>query len=278
MQKENKSHLLNLCMKGLRLSKRNYQRMLRFAQPRLTKPIFFLHFPKCGGTSISYAIRSCYHASEVGHLDDAACVKASESLGRDLDDYRRDLLQYYLLQQKIRYLSGHFVYSERAYQECRERWHFVTVLRHPVDRWLSHFYYNKYQAGGRFNINEDISTFVETGHAFMLGRLYVRNLTEGTDRPDLDTVDTSKAVATAIKVLEGFSLIGCLEHLDIMCRQFKDLFGVKLIIPRLNVNSSSEELQQEQITNKIRHRVEEICKPDLEVYKYAMSRIGQDCF
>jgi hypothetical protein len=278
MQKENKLHLLNLCMKSWSLSKRNYQRLLRIAQPRLTKPIFFLHFPKCGGTSIASAIRSCYHASEVAHLDDAACVKAAESLGRDLDDYRRDLLLYYLLQQKIKYLSGHFAYSERAYQECGERWHFVTVLRHPVDRWLSHFFYNKYKTGGHFKINEDISTFVETERAYMLGRLYVRNLTEGTDRPDLHSVDTSKAVATAIKLLERFSLIGCLAHLDIMCRQFKDLFGVKLIIPVLNVNSLSKELQQEQITDKIRKRVEEICKPDLEVYKYAMSRIGQDCF
>ena len=73
MQKENKLHSFNLFMKSLRISKRNYQRMLRFVQPSITKHIFFLHLPKCGGTAIQYAIRSYYHATEVVHVDDAAC-------------------------------------------------------------------------------------------------------------------------------------------------------------------------------------------------------------
>ncbi len=276
MQKENKLRLFNLFVKSVRLSKRNYQRMLRFVQPRMTKHIFYLHLPKCGGTAIDNAIRSCYRTSEIGHLNDAACVKAAELSGRYLDDYRRDLLLYYLLQQNIKYLSGHFAYSKRAYDECGWRWHFVTVLRHPIDRWFSHYFYNRYKNGDeRFRITEDLSTFVESKRAFMLGQLYVRNLTEGADRPDQHTVDTSKAVATAIKVLEGFTLVGCLEHLDIMCRQFKQLFGVRLIISKSNINPVHKAQQQQQISDIIRSRVEEICKPDLEVYKYAMSRIGK---
>ena len=263
-------------MRSLRLFKRSYQQMQRIAQPRITKNIFFLHLPKCGGTSIAYAIRNCYHTSEVGHLNDAACVKAAELLGKDLDDYRRDLLLYYLLHQNIRYLSGHFAYSKRAYHECGERWHFVTVLRHPVKRWFSHFFYNRYKKDGHFRINEDLSTFVESERAFMLGRLYVRNLTEGADRPGQHTVDTNKAVAAAIKVLEGFSLIGCLEHLDVMCRQFKQIFGVRLDIPKSNINPLSKDQQHPQISDEIRKRVEEICKPDIEVYKYAMARISQE--
>ncbi len=275
MQKDSKFCSFDMFKKSLRLSKHNYQRMLRFVQPHINKRIFFLHLPKCGGTSIDNAIQSCYRTSEIGHLNDVACVKSAELLGKSLDDHRRNLLLYYLLQQHIKYLSGHFAYSKRAYEECCQRWHFVTLLRHPVDRWFSHFFYNRHKKGGHFKITEDLSTFVESERAFMLGRLYVRNLAEGADQPDQHTVDMSKAVASAIKALEGFTLVGCLEHLDIMCNQFKQLFGGRLIVPKSNINPLHKSQQQKHISDTIKSRVEEICKPDMEVYKYAMSRIGK---
>jgi len=266
----------NFVDKCWRFSQRNYGRICEMTEPRLKEMIFFLHLPKCGGTSIANAIRRRYSASEIGHLDDKACVKAAEYLGRDLDDYRRDLLLYYVLQKDIRYLSGHFAYSQRAYEESRGRWHFMTVLRHPVDRWFSHFFYNKYTPTDRFQISEDLNSFVETERAFLWGRLYVRNLTEGSDRPDVHTTDTSKGVAIAIKVLEGFSLVGCLEDLDTLCAQFARRFGVKLRIPVSNPNPVSKLKQRKQISEKIRKRVEEICQPDLEVYHYAKAKIAQD--
>ena len=272
VQKINFRNFLGKCW---RFSQGSYGRIREKTEPRLKAPIFFLHLPKCGGTSIANAIQRRYQASEIGHLDDKACVKAAQYLERDLDDYRRDLLLYYVLQNDIRYLSGHFAYSQRAYDESRGRWHFMTVLRHPVDRWFSHFFYNKYTPTDRFQIPEDLSAFVETERAFLWGRLYIRNLTEGSVRPDVHTTDTSKAVASAIKVLEGFSLVGCLENLDAMCAQFEHKFGVKLRIPVSNRNPVGKDKQREQISEKIRKKVAEICQPDMEVYNYALSRIKE---
>ena len=131
------------------LSKRTYQRMIQFTRPRIKKNIFFLHQPKCGGTSINNAIRSCYRNSQIMHLNNDACIRAADLLGRDLDDYRRDLLLYHLMHKKIRYLSGHFAYSKKAYDACGDQWHFVTVLRHPVERWFSHYFFNKHR---RFSV------------------------------------------------------------------------------------------------------------------------------
>jgi len=276
MSDQKTGNIRKILDKFLCFSHRGYDRIREMTEPMLKEPIFFLHLPKCGGTSIANAIRRRYPDQEIGHLDDKACVKAAQYLERDLDDYRRDLLLYYVLQKDIRYLSGHFAYSQRAYNESRGRWHFMTVLRHPVDRWFSHFFYNKYTPTDRFQIPEDLGSFVETERAFLWGRLYVRNLTEGSDRPDIHTADTSKAVSIAIKALEGFSLVGCLEDLDTMCVQFERRFGGKIRIPVSNRNPMSKDKQREQISEKIRKRVEEICQPDLEVYHYAKARIAKE--
>ena len=264
----------NFATKCWNYAQRSYGRFCEKVEAKLQVPIFFLHLPKCGGTAIANAIRRRYAESEIGHLDDKACVEAAQYLERDLDDYRRDLLLYYVLQKEIRYLSGHFAYSQKAYEESHGHWHFITVLRHPVDRWFSHFFYNKYLPTDRFQIPEDLSDFVETDRAFLWGRLYVRNLTEDSLRPGLNTTDTSKSIASAIKVLEGFSLVGCLEDLDTMCVKFERKFGVRLRIPVSNRNPLSKGKQNEQISEKIRKRVEEICQPDLEVYRHVKTKLS----
>jgi len=209
------------------------------------------------------------------HLNNDACIRAADLLGRDLDDYRRELLLYYLMHKKIRYLAGHFAYSKKAYDECGDQWHFVTVLRHPVKRWFSHYFYSKHRKDSHFGITEDIATFVESKRASMIGCMYVRNLSEGIDWRQLHKVDMDKAAGMAIKALDNFSLIGCLEHLDIMKHQFKQLFDVRLEIPKMNLNPISHAHRRQQISDKIRSRVEKLCKSDLKVYNHALKRIGR---
>jgi hypothetical protein len=101
MNDQQRNNARNFVGKCWRFSQRSYGHIREMAEPRLKEPIFFLHLPKCGGTSIANAIQRRYRASEIGHLDNKACVKAAQYLGRDLDDYRRDLLLYYVLQKEI---------------------------------------------------------------------------------------------------------------------------------------------------------------------------------
>ena len=268
-------NLLHLPTAGLRLSKNIYRRIERRFLPQMTEKVFFLHLPKCGGSSINNAIKKHYQPSEINHLDNASCVNTAKILDRDLDDFRRDLLLYYLGRQNYRYLGGHFAFSKKAYHEFGKQWHFITILRHPVDRWFSHYFYNRFKTTDElFRISEDLSTFVHSERALILGRQYVENLTEGPDRPNQHDTASDIPATAAIKALGGFSLIGCLEHLDVMQRDFEKLFGIKLNVPQSNVNPLSKDQQRDKISDEIRNRVEEICKPDLQVYPYALKRIG----
>lgn len=66
---------------------------------------------------------------------------------------------------------------------------------------------------------------------------------------------------------------GCLEHLEVFERQFQERYDVKLNIPRKNINPLAKTHQKDQITEEIRRKVENICRPDLDVYNYLLSRV-----
>lgn len=117
--------------------------------------------------------------------------------------------------------------------------------------------------------NDDLSDYVDSGEGQGMGHFYVYNLMgEGQFGP------VSRAtVAKAIDHLEKFSIVGCLEHLDIFMKQFEELFHKKLVIKAQNRNPLDKSKQKEQISEEIFKKVEKICQPDMQIYNLALSRL-----
>jgi hypothetical protein len=82
----------------------------------------------------------------------------------------------------------------------------------------------------------------------------------------------NECAQAAMARLQNFALVGCLERLDAFTRQFAARYHVALDVPDLQKNPLPPRLQAEHITDGIRRRVKEMCQPDLEVYRYALSR------
>ena len=87
---------------------------------KLRDNIFFLHVPKCGGTSIDSAIRSCYpNKHGIIRLNPVAShnvarIKYGINFPYETsDDYpilklEENLLLYFMSQKGAQYISGHF--------------------------------------------------------------------------------------------------------------------------------------------------------------------------
>ena len=242
----------------------------------LRQKVFFMHIPKCGGTSIGSALRNCYGfgkteaSNSIFQLDSIASLRASQILGTKELEFFEQLLIYNMSISTRKYIDGHFVYSERAFKEFRDEWKFVTMLRNPVSKWFSKYFFNRYKESLHYKLDCDLETYLESKTGVAEGSDYVRCL---TGLSLLHEWNSERAVEQAIRNLNNFTIVGVVEKINLFVRDFESQFGTKLFIKHLRSNPLPKSKQQEQITDRIRKKVEEICQPDIEVYKAVLERI-----
>jgi hypothetical protein len=141
-----------------------------------------------------------------------------------------------------------------------------------VSRWFSHYFFNRYKNSEHFKIYDDLETFVDSDLGNILGHYYISILT-GHDN-ELRILKPS-AVDDAISILKSFTIVGCLEHLDIFESQFAEQYGRQLKITHLRKNPLTKSEQMQHISKKIIRKVETICQPDLEVYQFALNQLSR---
>jgi hypothetical protein len=233
--------------------------------------IFFLHVPKCGGTSVSHSIRNCYNFFErikAGrYFDQEATYNAAKMLDPAAEPFsdtvlkiREYLLIYFMNEKKVKYIPGHFSFSDFAYNEFGNRFAFITVLRNPVERWTSTYFHAK----SKGKVESDLSDFIESelgkAQGFEIVR-YIGGLSSNGDYVSPGAIERAKAN------LHKFHIVGMLEYPDDFVVKFKMHFGVDLKLPKLN------ETRRDLLIDKdLKFRISEICRPDIEVYRYAVEK------
>lgn len=228
--------------------------------------LVFVHLPKCAGTSFHSAIAGHYRASRITRLMSRSSKQAADRAGRGLLEYRRDLLIYELERRgRSRFLSGHWPVDADLVRAYRPGWRFVTLLRDPVERWLSHFLYNS-ASDGPFRITEPLEAFLETPRAKLLGSVYVRQLNGGAV-PDDDAGDDA-AVTAACHTLTAFDVVGTVERLDAFRARMRERCGLALT---LGVERAGDPAGRATVTPEQRRRITELCAPDRAVHDRARS-------
>jgi hypothetical protein len=142
------------------------------------------------------------------------------------------------------------------------------MLRHPIERYISSYIYNKYK-NSRFLLEGDISEYIDSEFGRSQGYEYVKFI----GGPDKNGNYTSNAsISRAKENLHKFKIVGILERLDNFRRSFERTFGVKLNVGHHNTSPKSEQFVESITDDRVKERIEEICGPDLEIYQYAMER------
>lgn len=190
--------------------------------------IVYLHVPKCGGSSFGAALRLRYAFSQATiplNLGDATLTGEA----RILSDYAaREAHLARLIARKTRCIAGHLRYPPALH--ARSGYHFVTLLRDPAQRFVSHYRYlqRRHPDPSR---PQTLAAFLDTEDARRLASQYLFHFAGDalTTCPDIP-----QALATAHQNLALFTLIGDLAHPRAFARALGQLTGVPLPILHRN--------------------------------------------
>jgi hypothetical protein len=233
--------------------------------------LMFLHIPKCGGTSIVQALEACYGPRVLDptqfYLDPAAVFETAGQFNQRFHQVSETLLLYIMAQKQYRFITGHFFFSQKAHQQYGRRWQTITVLREPVSRWFSQYFFNRYKQNPHFKIDTDLETYLESNEGIGVGRTLM-NVLEGSGR-DWEH-DPEKGMSRAISNLRKISLVGFLEHLEQFQSSFKERFGYDLKIGTYRKNPSPWDERKKQMTTEVIEKVQHICRYDSRIYQYAI--------
>lgn len=239
----------------------------------LSENIFFLHIPKCGGTSLDAAITEAFGWNSCLHLDSLASRKASDVQNQDLMQYRNSLLPYFMEQSGLKYICGHFVFNEDIYIRYSSRWRYITLLREPVQKYLSQYFFNLQKDNKQhFGIDESLEQFIESEEGVRLGQDMVQKISGSSQVTTANSPERKEHLHQAIQNIEKFNLVGVLEDLKRFETDFNKKFGVPLHIKRKNRNIKKD---TQLISPAIKKKITSLCAPDIALYNHVLKMLGE---
>ena len=243
-------------------------------------PVFLLHVPKCGGTSIQVALEEAYglrsgiridlrgniHHTAFFRLNPHASKEAADRLGMPFHALREHVLLYQMSCSGRKFTSGHFQFSDAAYAGYQGTYTFNSLIRDPVERWYSHYFYDRDKEGDHFSVDDAIDDYLTSPRGRATGRLIARYFA-GADCGEDDIVEQ------AIQNIAKFDVVGVLDDLGTFKSDLRYVLGADINIPVRNASPTSAAQKRKEITPEIHRRVVEVCKPDQAVYDYVVENL-----
>ena len=242
--------------------------------------IVFHHIPKCGGTSIVTGLILTYYPLRFlkyrrqgfpSNLNSRAASIIAEQSGVNRYDFRRQLLSYFVEKGDAAFISGHYPFDKNIYQNHKDTWNFVTLLRDPVARWYSEYFWNRYKNHEYQRTDLSLEEYAHTRQGIMNARSFV-NFFSHSDKHQMSP--TQSEVEEAIETLKAMRVIGFLEDLPRFKNDMNRHFGRKPFFWNRNTSPAPAEKKILPDENSDLHKkILELNAGDIEVYETAKNLV-----
>ena len=230
--------------------------------------IVFHHVPKCGGTSVGRALRLSYLLSQgtVTPIESDKAFRAVEesksprAVGHVSD--LREMMLLYMLYSDVRCVAAHIPFSDPSFDRFGGSYAFVTLLRHPVDRFISNYLWSHKHPEGVQDVPESLEEFIVTDRAKRLGSTYARYF---CGEPAHETFTPEHSIS-AIRNLKQMPLVGFLDEMERFESGLRAITGCRLKIGKENVGHTSK-ARDEILEGPLGAKVLSACSIDLEIWE-----------
>jgi hypothetical protein len=232
--------------------------------------IVFPHVPKCAGNAVISSLRSAAFKGKLDitfdPFDGAACNLLADSKSLPWWSPAETIFAYKAISGNSNILTGHAPFYEQTRIKLPTQKQLITVLRNPVERWISNYVYDSYkpiELGGSIS---SIDEYINSGAAILGGNYYPVFFASA----NLHNISASD-VEHSIKFLKSFDLVGCTEKISVFYKGLGEICSVQ--IDSLEVNTSPKPGLADEIRNdvSIMGKIKKLCANDIRVYEEVMS-------
>lgn len=239
--------------------------------PTRGKPhLFFLHIPKTGGTSAIHALRKKYPFNFFKINAGSSLKAAQRKYGKDYQSFDqcydlRESVAAYAMEAGYKCIAGHIPYSPNLFEQSESKYMLMTILRDPVQRFISKYMYNYHKSSEHCKFEMTFPKYLDSEMGKSSGREYLRYLSGKSirqcDLSDSELVEISKENLVKIDV------VGFLEDLETFQSTFQKKTGIKLRIP--HKNRTTDLVKEQSFDGETINRIQKICRYDIEIYNFA---------
>lgn len=179
----------------------------------------------------------------------------------------RERMFLYHLAAGVDCVSAHVRFSNAGWAAYQDQAKFVTILREPEARFLSHYRWSHGRPGAHGHIADDFETFLESHAAERLGAFYVyffSGLPPETDMTTNDALECAKAN------LAKFDVVGFLDDTSGFEAKIKQQVGVRIRIGHENRARAPKPARASDHAEQ----VHALTAPDRAFFEYASSTFG----
>lgn len=265
----------------------------------------YIHIAKCGGISIDTALRNAFAKPKQRRIDRQSTLVTSlssftqniENLESacDFSEHHAATLQnilHYHLGLNWQYVSGHVAANHQILSTYKSDYAFVTMLRNPVERFISNYIYNKLTNIMAIMPPNSISN-IETADSLITEAKQILNSRRGWHMANAPTMcitgkfpnnaEQAKELTSEFAAnLSQFKVVGFLSQLEKFTTDIEKLTARKINIPHKNAVKNINNPAQQEIKSTLssffnetstQKKLHQLCQYEIVNYEAALNKL-----